>query len=45
MRWNVSDSWQVTAQLENLFDKQYRVHGSGIDSAGRNLYVSVQTSW
>ena len=45
VRWTVSDSWQVTAQLENLFDKQYRVHGSGIDSAGRNLYVSVQTSW
>jgi len=44
-RWNVSDSWQVTAQLENLFDKQYRVHGSGIDSVGRNLYMSVQTSW
>jgi len=44
-RWNLNDSWQLTAQLENLFDKLYRVHGSGIDSVGRNLYISVQTNW
>jgi len=31
--------------VENLLDKRYRVHGSGIDSVGRNLFVSVRTYW
>ncbi len=43
--WDVNEAWRVTAQIENLFDKQYRVHGSGIDAMGRNLFVSLQTNW
>ena len=42
---NVGDTWQFTAQLENILDKRYRVHGSGIDSAGRNLYLSARMGW
>jgi outer membrane receptor protein involved in Fe transport len=43
--WDINNDWRVTAQLENLFDKQYRVHGSGIDAVGQNLFLSVQTNW
>ncbi|MDH3441896.1 MAG: TonB-dependent receptor, partial [Gammaproteobacteria bacterium] len=43
--WDVGEAWQFSASFENLFDKRYRVHGSGIDSVGRNLYVSVRTAW
>lgn len=43
--WDVNEAWRITAQIENLFDKQYRVHGSGIDAIGRNLFVSLQTNW
>ena len=31
--------------LENLADRQYRVHGSGIDSAGRNFYLAMRYLW
>ncbi|MBM3985572.1 MAG: TonB-dependent receptor [Planctomycetes bacterium] len=30
----------VTVALENLFDKDYRIHGSGVNEPGRNLVVS-----
>ena len=43
--YDLNDAWRLTASLENLFDKRYRVHGSGIDAPGRNLYVSVQYGW
>ena len=42
---NIGESWELTAQLENVLDKRYRVHGSGIDSSGRNLYVSARMGW
>lgn len=31
--------------LENLFDHQYRVHGSGVDAAGRNAYLGLRWLW
>jgi hemoglobin/transferrin/lactoferrin receptor protein len=43
--WQPNDRWQIVASLENLFDKQYRVHGSGIDSTGTNLILSLHRSW
>lgn len=43
--WRVSDVLHVSVKIENLFDRQYRVHGSGIDAVGRSLFLSLQTSW
>ncbi len=43
--WTVNESLFLTAQFENLLDQDYRVHGSGIDAAGRNLFVSMRWRW
>jgi outer membrane receptor protein involved in Fe transport len=43
--WQPADNWQIVASLENLFDKRYRVHGSGIDATGRNLLLSLHMLW
>ena len=43
--WNASETWRITLQLENILDKRYRVHGSGIDSPGQNLYVGFTAGW
>lgn len=43
--WRPDDHWQFTARFENLFDKRYRAHGSGIDATGRNLLLSLQYAW
>jgi hemoglobin/transferrin/lactoferrin receptor protein len=39
--WRVSDSVGLSASLANLFDANYRIHGSGLNEAGTNLTVSV----
>ncbi|MGI9203717.1 MAG: TonB-dependent receptor plug domain-containing protein [Woeseiaceae bacterium] len=43
--WEVNQSLSLTARFENILDQTYRVHGSGIDSVGRNLLVSMRVSW
>jgi outer membrane receptor protein involved in Fe transport len=42
--WANAD-WQVTLGVDNLFDRQYRVHGSGIDAPGRNVFMNLRRSW
>lgn len=37
--------WQFTVGLDNLLDKRYRAHGSGLDAPGRNLIVSLRRTW
>ncbi len=41
LRWQPDETWTVDAGIGNLLDKRYRTHGSGIEAAGRNLYVSA----
>jgi outer membrane receptor protein involved in Fe transport len=43
--WRSGDHWQATASIENMLDQQYRLHGSGIDSTGRNLLLSLRYAW
>ncbi len=40
--WDYRRDWQFTLGLDNLLDKRYRMHGSGLDAPGRNLSLSVQ---
>ena len=37
--------WQFTLGLDNLLDKRYRTHGSGLDAPGHNLILSVRRTW
>ncbi len=39
--WQVSDRLRLSLALENLFDEDYRIHGSGLNEPGRNVVVSV----
>ncbi len=43
--WADGAAMQITAGADNILDKQYRSHGSGIDAPGRNLFVSFAYQW
>lgn len=51
--WNRLDlragyTWKwlnLTAGLNNIFDNDYRIHGSGINGYGRSLWVALQLSF
>jgi outer membrane receptor protein involved in Fe transport len=45
LSWQPDERWMINAAFENLFDEQYRHHGSGIDAVGRNLIVSFEAVW
>ena len=37
--------WNIGFGMDNIFDKRYRVHGSGVDARGRNVFVSAGYQW
>ncbi|MEO1582511.1 MAG: TonB-dependent receptor [Pseudomonadota bacterium] len=45
LEWFDVGGWQINAGVENLLDHRYRNHGSGIDAPGRNLYLSLRTTF
>lgn len=40
--FEVNERTTVRAAVENIFDVDYRVHGSGVNEAGRSLNVSIE---
>jgi hemoglobin/transferrin/lactoferrin receptor protein len=43
--WQLNDHIALTLGLENLFDEDYRIHGSGNNEPGLNAIASVRASW
>lgn len=40
--WQVCDSFQVTAAVENIFDQAYRAHGSGQNEPGVGVTIGAE---
>jgi hemoglobin/transferrin/lactoferrin receptor protein len=40
--WNLRESLSVVAAVENVLDKDYRIHGSGSNEPGRNFILSME---
>ena len=43
--WQSTDGWELSLRIDNLLDKRYRKHGSGIDAPGRNIGITVRRRW
>lgn len=43
--WARYDGWDFALTLDNILDKRYRMHGSGLDAVGRNIRLSVRKRW
>ena len=43
--YQVTDTFQFTAALENILDQHYRPFSSGISAAGRNLILAIRSSF
>ncbi|MCW5963023.1 MAG: TonB-dependent receptor [Bryobacterales bacterium] len=41
----LSERWQLTFGVQNLFDRNYRHHGSGVDMPGVNGYAGLRFTW
>jgi hemoglobin/transferrin/lactoferrin receptor protein len=39
--WQFSETLELSAAMENVFNENYRVHGSGLNEPGRNFVVSI----
>lgn len=44
VNWLPSPEWQISLGVDNLLDKRYRMHGSGIDAPGRNFSLDLRFS-
>jgi len=38
----LGERWQINGAIENLLDKNYRYHGSGVDAPGVNAWLGVR---
>lgn len=45
LSWDFAEHWLLDVGIDNVFDKAYREHGSGVDAVGRNLSLRLRTTW
>ncbi len=38
-------NWGFRIGADNILDEHYRVHGSGVDARGRNIYAGARYQW
>lgn len=43
--YQVNEHLNLNVSIDNLFDRHYRVHGSGTNMPGRNFILSAQYRW
>jgi outer membrane receptor protein involved in Fe transport len=43
--WMTTDQFRTSIRIDNILDKQYRSHGSGLDAVGRNFVLELQYNW
>ncbi len=43
--WRPAERWQMSLGVDNLLDRRYRQHGSGVDAPGRSLQLSALYTW
>jgi len=43
--WHVAESTKFNFAVENLLDRNYRIHGSGADAPGLNVYLGLKYSF
>lgn len=43
--WRPEANWRIRLAAENVLDKAYRTHGSGIDAVGRSVAFNVSYDW
>ncbi len=39
------EEWRIAFGVDNVLDRRYRQHGSGLDAPGRNLFLTVRRRW
>jgi hemoglobin/transferrin/lactoferrin receptor protein len=39
--WRAAKGFSLTGAIENLTDEDYRIHGSGLNEAGRNFILAA----
>ncbi len=43
--WKMDETTEITLAIENIFDEDYRIHGSGTNMPGRNFIFALNKSF